>query len=428
MTSIMSEMDPRNGDWMNSRALAQQRVAQNSKIDTGLLSQWKNLLTVESYDFPYGKDMQDGHLGVQQDEVVVKVRHSDPIFLDQATKALQPKSIYSKEKDLTIDDKLLPLISSLNGLPLPKGSLKGLSVAEQTYLINSKFSTVGVAGTKCDFEENVKKLGRTDFAAEIGGVRSGVLRGPKPIRAGELIVWTAPPPVTTDEHGKDMRAPRVVHQENKRAKQQVRDGTEGGKAMFYMEPYDPMNIVSPETLEEVFLKPLEAAIRANNTPDIPAANFNLVDINGAWAGSVDAKAFLSKCWPMPTRDPKIFIVHTLVQDMILFVLHCTAVERVRVGGGDEHVYAATLDGLLRTNLRQTLIDLKSIFSVPSEYVNALPVHLGGMKAHVKNIIPRILNDQAKINHEYERRTMGFALSDAQPGQLLDYRLGGYLCS
>lgn len=372
-------MQPRRGTYNPSYALQQQRVAVNSAIDTPRLENWRIQTDETTYIHPYGKDMPDKVLGVEADEVIVSARRNprqtEAAACNRRSIKGSSRDVYANEKQTELKANLMPCLSSLNGMPLLRRKLVGKSVEEQVFIVNSYFSTVGVAGTKCTFDENFRKFGHKNFAGEIGGVRSGPNNGTKPIRAGELFVWTAPPPTHPDlVDGYDENVKRNI---KKRQFDQLRDGTESGKALFVVEPYDPMCIVSMESIQKVFT-------------------------DGRGMPSVD-------------DNSDVFLVETLVKDLVIFVDLVLQKQR----GTDEYKVLDMKNDAYRI--------VQEIFSVdgPVKNMPSMGPESAAFRTRLMNIGSRILNDQSQINYHYRRRIMGTALSDALSGEQFDYQLGAH---
>jgi hypothetical protein len=387
MADITAPIRPRGGDWGHSRAVAQQRVAQNGVLDLVHIKKCqsaKENKSNEQVDFPFGDNIVPAVLGVLQDEVVV--RHRRPPTKPGA------KSIYGKEPaNASLDSKLIPCFSSLNGFHIKKTEwdvLKGLSTEEKVEALNRKFVTAGIVGTDRTYDEDYLNMGRADYAIEIGGVRSGVLRGTKPVMAGELLVWSVPREYLDEET--DNAANRL----GKRKREQFQDGTEKEKVIFSIEPYDPMNTVSYDVVKKILYDDFI------EKPAATADNF--------------FKRFVIPDATRPSYGP-----NRLIGMLVKFIKHVTAVE-LGMLRPDAVVHAAGDYDAARYDAAQALMN------------NPDPANRASLYATIKQVfkdqegfIHELLNVYAEVNYDYNRRVFGMALSDAQPGMMFDYKVGFY---
>lgn len=432
-SSYFLGMEPTEGDPVHSRALYQQRVVQNCQLDDQEIKTRQAFKNNDYYVFPYGKETTDDLMGALTDEIIVKRKDhilQDP-YEDSNSKRAKGVSddIYRKTKNDQLESYLLPVISSLNGLAIQKEMMENKSLAEQLYVINSHFIGVGVAAYERGYGSDANTIGRLDLAGDIGGVRTGCLRGPKTIRAGELIVWTAPPPKDSKLVQNLPQRTVLDFQTNKRERAQDRDGTSANKAIFVMEPYDPLNVVSFETLQEIFLKPLDELLKQNL---LKAAGGGRVNITPTREGVMKDpnitetfKNFLLRFWPLLDNDNKVYIVDTYIRDMLLMLMHTNATE-VSLRNGATKKYGDALYEILSQDLAKTLKDIKHILDPQAANIQTLPADVPDQfKQRLFNLTQRFMNNQNKINLDYKRRILAVALSDGHPNARFDYRLGSY---
>jgi hypothetical protein len=216
----------RNGNPMNDNPVSQCQVTLNACIDIAAHKRWAALSGKEAGDgvqFPFGKEIPKASTGVVVHEIAVKRRNN--------TQTL------SKTKRRKIDPMLTPALTNLAGCPLNlkenEENVKGKVENEfwkqyqLTGVVKTSRDVLNPDGTDVDY-------GRIDFALGIGGIDPVLNNGEKNIYAGGLVVCRTP----FEDKGK-RRVP-------------VERGTDEGKMLLITEPYDYKQIVSVDSIKEIF--------------------------------------------------------------------------------------------------------------------------------------------------------------------------------
>ena len=364
----------RAGDWSHSVPVTQGRVAQNSDLDTARIKEWKEIKRDDIYVRPCGTNMETRNLGAVVGEISLKWKPRHKIAARACT---QPNPKRPK-----LPATQVPIFSNLNGIAIPVTPAKWneMSEAQREALMFSYVKVAGIIGTTVEYDDFLKENGRKDFVNNIGGIYAVINTSPtKSIYAGQLVVGAIP---------KAALCPTWDTQTRKKLVRDRIQGTEPEKVLVETEPYDPMNIISVDSMNKML-----------------------------------KKVGPNRLWPKPTsvETNDAYVAESFMQDLLLFVFHINAVVNARRAGGDQSLaYKQNLEAILG-GAGETVEDIETIFN-PAEVCKLLDPT---WKETVKSLIPRVLNGYSKVNRQYNERIIGIALSDAQPNEQFDIKQSNY---
>jgi hypothetical protein len=213
----------RNGNPMNDNPVTQCQVTLNAAIDINAHKRWASLSDKEEdsdIHFPFGNKIPKASTGVVVHEIALKRRNQHQTL--------------SKTKRRKIDPMLTPAFTNLAGCPLNIKKADRDIKGKVEHEFWKQFQPVGIVKTSRDVlnpDGTDVDYGRIDFALGIGGVDPVLNRGEKSVYAGNLIVCDLP---------------------KKGEKQPHERGTDEGKVLLVTKPYDYKEIVSMESLREIF--------------------------------------------------------------------------------------------------------------------------------------------------------------------------------
>jgi hypothetical protein len=217
----------RAGDWTHSLPVVQLRVAKNSELDTEWIKQCIAKREAENVFHPFGTNLDPGTLGVVPGEIAIANRE---FALDA-----KAKQLYQDNRGIVLPSHLTKSYTNLNGYFMPE-DVRDKPAEIIQYEIHKRIRVTGIVGAACEWEVQVQKLGRTDFANQIGGVCGIINTSDKNIYAGQLVVARVPLKLI----GANLN--------NHKRKNPI-SGTDGNKILMSTEPYDPSQIITIETLK-----------------------------------------------------------------------------------------------------------------------------------------------------------------------------------
>jgi hypothetical protein len=388
MTSHLSSLPgvARAQDWTHSLPAIQLRVAQNAEVDFPLLESWMQQKDRTSIPHPFTANMHPETLGVVANEICMR-QIQVPVGGDSR--------IYKKQRREELPSFLTPLFTNLNGMPISMDQAQWdkLTPEEKQAWIHAKYPVGGIVGTTREWDD-YKKMGRTDFANQIGGIYGIINTGPKNIYAGQLVMANAPLAFlqATDDNGR-MDALK---------KQRNITGTSKDKVLLETVPYDPTNVVTTDSIK------------------------NLIGARGGFGTAV------GQLWPKPpiVEGDDIYVLQNMVQDLMLFAMHVNAVVNTkRAGAFDANVY----NNNMQTELTGTVMDdevFRYIFDPESIALQSRSNNADGfnkvMVEQTRSLMPRLLNSYYRIMRAYNSRILGVALTDALSGGQFDIKQGSQI--
>lgn len=334
------------GDLTNSRPVLQLRVAQGAILDTDEDRERESHKSLDAYRKPYKTEAKRNVRGCIPGEVALKKRRTG--------KAAPDDDIYGGPIDPKLDPTLVPHFSHLNQLNIlmPEGVYNKLADEEKRCMAECQFQIAGIVGTVAEPQYEGKELGKNDFVVEIGGVRSIINNNPsKTILQGQLVMARAPDP---------SRLPKVPV------------GTDPEKILVQLEPFDPSDVVSRDTIkqylalddETFYAKFLENRLAFEPDGLEPGAFMrSLID----FFKSIHAIGFLSDLTLPQFREPE----------------------------------ASRIKSVLKGYFIQT----------ETGEVNKATLNL--------------MNSYHRINHHVQSHVLGIAMSDGPPNTRFDIKIGSY---
>lgn len=371
----------RAGDPSNSKAVRQLLVTLNCEVDLDTQGDWERECRKRSVEFafPYGTNMDKEAKGVVADEPCFKRRRPEVPLLG----ANKNKKMYAnKQFESNLDPKLTPLMSNLAGLPIPvkEEDFKRLTAEERKELIMKEIQPYGMVGTTAEAAVQGDQFGRADFVCAAGGVVSTYNTGPDTIAAGDLIVAEAPETVyDTMTPGGQVD---LAEYHRKRLLHQHIDGIDSSKVLLSLRRYDPTRIVSYEGLYAIF-------------DDI------------AKKDDADLRKDVDKYIYGQDNVTNLPLIRQLAFKIIKFQL----------------VQKALMDNsaLVVSELNGDATPSDAARDATVVSVRAMATNLATPES--RKILESLLFVLFSINHEYNSRVWGFALSDAMPTHRIDVKVG-----
>jgi hypothetical protein len=366
-------------------------------VDVPLLESWLYQKDKSGVEHPFTNQIGPDSMGVVAGEICMREL--------QITEGGEAERLYKKQRREDLPSYLLRCFSNLNGMPISHTHWQTLSKEERQAYIHSKYPVAGIVGTTREWSE-VKQMGRTDFANQIGGVYGIINTGKKNIYAGQLVMAVAPLDYLVDG-SKPKPRQRIT-------------GTESEKILLDTVPYDPQNVVSPSAIKNVVAKALQP--------------------NGVWPRPGD-------------KDSNAYLVQNLVEDLMLFAMHVNAVVEAEkaataaAGGGAAGGAAAGAAGGAAGGAAPNGINMaaynanmaKELTGATDDALFRLildPASLRGMVPtgafdeamvqQTQSLMPRLMNSYFRIMRAANDRIIGVALTDAPPGSQFDIKQGSQI--
>lgn len=358
-----------DGDYLNRRPVLQLRVAQNSILDENEDRLRASLKNNDNYYHPYGNEVKPKERGCIPGEIALKRRRT-------GKRVRGVDDIYHDPSDISLESSLVPHFSHLNQLPIKgfdEASFFALTPDERRVVIEQEFQIGGIVGTIAEPAYEGKDLGKNDFVTEIGGIRSVVNNNPrKTILQGQLVLARAPTYFKHQSTGKWEGDPIKCF-----------DGAESTKVTAVLEPFDPNDVVSLDTI----MKFIE-------------------DLRG------DGEYFKENCIPIEVDGVQL---NNGVQNCKYLPRHWmqTFVKVICQASGIPWRAAAPDD---IENVKTGVFNrMKSFFYNADNAV---------IPEAMENLT-EMMNSYHRINHHIQSQVLGYALSDAPPNTRFDIKFGSY---
>lgn len=353
-----------DNDLTNSRPTGQLRVDQKAILDEEEDNDRAFPKDDAHFAVPYTKEPTRPIRGCVSGEVALKKRRTG--------RAVKEHSIYNTPSDPKLPAGVTPHFSHLNHLavPMPKTEFDKLSKDEKRCVIEQQFQVAGIVATTAEPEYEGKQLGKNLFVVDIGGVRSIFNNNPtKTILQGQLVMARAP------DHLDLPRAPT---------------GTDPDKVLAVLEPFDPNDVVTRDTIEHF--------LRIDNPANPPT-----VDEETAFAAKfITYPAGTGMKLPQAKTHPVHFM-----RAVVAFM------QLVKNGVEQAQATAATAAGAVAPVIVPVPLTLAEVRSMLLD------------KGTVNDVTMDLMNSYHVVNHHVQSQVLGVALSDGPPNSRFDIKVGSY---
>lgn len=371
----------RGGDASHSLPTIQGRVVINAKLDVPTIQSWMKVpKSNRNVVRPFGADMKTANLGAVAGEITYRLKGRRT---NNTSLVVQPN-----QKKTRIDSALVPVLSALNGmvLSMDPSEWDSLTDSQKEAYLWSLIKVAGIVGTTREYDDMVNENGRVDLANLLGGVWGMINNNSRnmTIYAGNLVVAAFPPQITQSAaellNGKGYTRERI-------------QGIEPDKILLETLPYDPSNIITPESLKSMLDNPSR----------------------GVWPTLQSGDA------------ADIYTKERYVQDMLLMfaVFHCMYAGKDAASRAKS--IAETVGGLIDGDDKSTdfLSAARDTLFPPDDVLNELKNTAPALVQRLHGLGHKFLNGAAVVKRQYDDTVIGIALGDAPPYHQFDIKEGVY---